>query len=92
MALGVLPGVPLENNQVTLAPGDQLVLYTDGLTEAHNGALEQFGSERLLEHLAMASERRAVAVHDGIQARVSGFVGEAPQFDDLTLMVMGRQE
>lgn len=92
MALGVLAGVPLESKQVTLAPGDGLVLYTDGVTEAHNAALEQFGSERLLAYLAGVDGGRAGSVHEGIQARVAGFVGDAPQFDDLTLMVVSRQE
>lgn len=92
MALGVLPGAPLESCRTTLAPGDRLVLYTDGLTEAHNAALEPFGSERLVEYLAAANGTGADRLHVGIRARVADFVGDAPQFDDLTLMVVARQE
>lgn len=92
MALGVLPGVSLGGERVALAPGDHLVLYTDGLTEAHNAAMEQFGSRRLLEYLASAASGQADKLHEGIRARVVDFVGSAPQFDDLTLMVVSRQE
>jgi phosphoserine phosphatase RsbU/P len=76
---------------VSLAPGDSLVLYSDGLTEAHNSAMEQFGSKRLVEYLARAAGEQAGKLHDGIRARVRDFVGDAPRFDDLTLMVAGRQ-
>jgi len=91
MALGVIEGVPLDNGQVSLAAGDRLVLYSDGLTEAHNSAMEQFGSKRLAEYLAQAAGERVQELHDGIHSRVREFVKDAPRFDDLTLMVVGRQ-
>lgn len=53
--LGVLPNPPLQEVELELAPGDALVLYTDGVTEARNGA-EQFGETRLMEALGGASE------------------------------------
>jgi sigma-B regulation protein RsbU (phosphoserine phosphatase) len=93
MALGVLIDLPLENAQVALAPGGYLVLYTDGVTEAHDGDLNAFGYKRLLQaaRTPLAGGIRAVTVHHQILAAVDAFVAGASQFDDLTLMVVGRK-
>jgi serine phosphatase RsbU (regulator of sigma subunit) len=90
MPLGILPGIELGNGQVDLAPGDRLVLYTDGVTEAHDAALEEFGDERLLAEISLGSSDGVKALHQRIHVAVKTFVGGAPQSDDLTLMVLGR--
>ncbi|MCL7452500.1 MAG: PP2C family protein-serine/threonine phosphatase [Anaerolineae bacterium] len=90
MALGVLAEMPLENGQVCLAPGDCLVCYSDGLVEAHDRDLCQFGSERLLAEIRAAAGRSAQQVQDGILSSVAAFVGDGPQFDDLTIVVVCR--
>lgn len=90
MALGVMPGITLDNGQANFAPGDYLVLYTDGVTEAHNPELDEFGSDRLLAQAASSDGVSAATIHHRIRAAVAEFVGDAPQFDDLTLMIVSR--
>ena len=63
---------------------DALFLYTDGLTEAENAAHEQFGEGRM--EAALHGRKSAQAHLDNIKQQVSGFVGDAPQSDDLTIL------
>ncbi len=91
MALGVLPGVELENQGVRLEPGDLVVLYTDGYTEAHGREYEQFGMERFQAAVAASAAHDALEVHDRVRRALGEFVGDAPQSDDLTLVVLGRE-
>jgi sigma-B regulation protein RsbU (phosphoserine phosphatase) len=76
---------------VRLAPGDYLVLYTDGLTEAHDQAFNEFGKARLLAEIVRWDGASVGTIHHCIRVAVREFVGDAPQFDDLTLVVMGRR-
>jgi serine phosphatase RsbU (regulator of sigma subunit)/predicted ATPase/class 3 adenylate cyclase len=91
LALGVLQAASWEQKTIQLAPGDALVLYTDGVIEAQNARREMFGEERLLD---TAQAKRACSAQD-LQAalldRMRAFVGDAPQFDDITLMVIVRE-
>jgi DNA-binding NarL/FixJ family response regulator/serine phosphatase RsbU (regulator of sigma subunit) len=90
MPLGVYADVTWERRAVPLAPGEVLVLYTDGITEAQNGQEVFFGKERLLEIAKANVGRSAWEMQDVLLAAVHEFVGEAPQFDDITLMVLVR--
>jgi sigma-B regulation protein RsbU (phosphoserine phosphatase) len=90
MPLGIASGVTWEQGVVQLAPGDMLVLYTDGITEAKDGREAFFGEERLLEVVRTNLERPAQDVQDALLAEVHEFVGDAPQFDDIALMVIVR--
>jgi serine phosphatase RsbU (regulator of sigma subunit) len=100
MALGVLPDSPIEGRQITLEPGDFLVLYTDGVTEAFSPDGDIYGEERLgqtietaaLWSLADADSRRVTAndMLESIDASVSEFIAESPLSDDLTLVVVKR--
>jgi len=89
IALGVLEDVVLGEDQVTLEVGDILVCYTDGLTEAINGAEEAFGVERLTEAVAAHREQSAEALVAAINGALLRFT-ERPPFDDLTLVVIKR--
>jgi sigma-B regulation protein RsbU (phosphoserine phosphatase) len=91
MALGVLPGVELENQGVRLEPGDLVVLYTDGYTEAHGREYAQFGMERFQAAVAASAAHDALEVHRRVGQALGEFVGDAPQSDDLTLVVLGRE-
>jgi serine phosphatase RsbU (regulator of sigma subunit) len=91
MALGVMPSIPLEVARTQLEPGDYLVLYTDGVTEAQDHDLNGFGSDRLLAAITSAGRGSADAIHHRVRSAVAAFVGDAPQFDDLTLMVVRRE-
>jgi serine phosphatase RsbU (regulator of sigma subunit) len=76
---------------VSLEPGDTLVLYTDGVSEAQNSNRELFDDERLLDAARSSRDRTAQGVQDAILAAVEQFVGDAAQFDDLTVMVIARE-
>ena len=94
--LGVLEDVAFAEGRLTLAAGDTLVLFTDGITEATNATDELYGDDRLR---ALLDTNRQHARADGIVsatvADVRRFVGNAPQFDDQTMLVVrfrGRDE
>jgi serine phosphatase RsbU (regulator of sigma subunit) len=85
--LGVLPDARYEEGRCQIHPGDTLVLYSDGLTEATNAAGEEYGLERLRELVGASGHADPHAVKDAILASVSGFLGTAAPQDDLTLVV-----
>ena len=88
VALGVLPGIGLEEKEISLGKGDVVILYTDGVTEAINESEEQFNHERII---AIAEENRdlpAVEIVERIKDGVLEFSRGQPQFDDITLMVL----
>jgi sigma-B regulation protein RsbU (phosphoserine phosphatase) len=92
MALGVMEGIDLAEHEITLEPGDLLVLYTDGVTEAFSPDDVIYGTGHLQETLLSADDLSAQAVLEAIERSVLAFVdGEDPS-DDLTLMVLRRQE
>jgi sigma-B regulation protein RsbU (phosphoserine phosphatase) len=90
MALGVTEDVIWEQEVVQLVPGDVLVLYTDGITDAEDGKGTFFGQERLLGSVQANLGRSAQEMQDALMAEVHEFVGDAPQFDDIALMVVVR--
>jgi serine phosphatase RsbU (regulator of sigma subunit) len=90
MALGVVKDVAWERGRVRLAPGDVLILYTDGATEALNAEGEVFGPERLLAVAQASLGQAAHEVQEALLAEIHGFVGDAARSDDLTLMVLAR--
>ena len=92
LALGVAPGFQYGQRTVPVAPGDTLVLYTDGVTEAMNSGNEQFGLERLREIFTGAPPKSVREAIDWIFAAVSDFAGDAPQFDDVTCLAVHRSE
>ena len=76
---------PLET---ALAPGDTLYLYTDGVTEATDTADQLFGEDRLLAALTAQAKAAPQRLLDGVHAEIDAFVGEAPQFDDITMLAV----
>lgn len=74
----------------SLAAGDLLALYTDGIPEAWNAADEDYGDERLRKLLASLRGRPTADVRDAVLADVKAFVGEAPTSDDVTLVLLRR--
>jgi serine phosphatase RsbU (regulator of sigma subunit) len=71
-----------------LAPGDKIIIYTDGVTEAQNAAGEFFGKKRLRQIVTARTGEPCQAVHDAIQEAVTEFTEGAPQSDDITLVVL----
>jgi sigma-B regulation protein RsbU (phosphoserine phosphatase) len=78
-------------DSVQLGPGDLLVLYSDGITEAENAQEDLFAEERLLQVVQANAGASAEAVQNAIITAVRRFVGAAPQSDDMTLMVLARR-
>jgi len=89
-ALGILPGARFDEQRVDLQPGETLVVYTDGVTEAMNEADDFFGEERLRPLLADARGLETARLAARIVEAVDGFVGRARVHDDLSLAVVRR--
>ncbi|MBN1137438.1 MAG: GAF domain-containing protein [Anaerolineae bacterium] len=90
MAMGILSGGEFPEEAISLEPGDILVLYTDGIIEATNSKLEMFGREQLIEVVQEHRDQSAVQLVETISDAIGAFTGDAPQFDDLTLLVAKR--
>lgn len=88
VALGLVPGLEYQQASVTLSPGDSVVLYTDGVTEAMNESEEEFGMDRLEGLFAESKPATAQAVNEVIFDAVMDFAGDAPQSDDITCMTL----
>jgi serine phosphatase RsbU (regulator of sigma subunit) len=91
LGLRVFKDVTWERRTAQIAPGDLLVLYSDGITEAQDDQGEFFDEDRLLEVGRASLGRSAQEVQEAILAEVDRFVGDAPQVDDITLMVLARR-
>lgn len=89
--LGVLPHAEYEEAHVALSRGDRLVLFTDGLTEARNGAGEEFGDMRLVDAARVHRACSAPALQARLTAAVAAFTGGETQ-DDATLIVLAVDE
>ncbi len=84
--LGVLPSPPLQEVELDLGPGDSLVLYTDGVTEARNGS-DQFGETRLMAALEGATDARSARqVTERVVAAVDAFRDPAAGTDDIAVV------
>lgn len=91
MPLGLIdPGMPYESSDFTLAPGDCLVLYSDGVTDAQNVDDEEFGEDRLRQVVRQAADQPASVIVSRVFEAIDDFAGAAPQFDDITLLVVRR--
>jgi serine phosphatase RsbU (regulator of sigma subunit) len=103
MALGVLEEAVWEQQAAQISPGETLVLYTDGITDAQNRQGEFFGEERLLNVVranagtptnqsSLAEQGpQAQVIEQAIKTEIHGYVGDAPQYDDITLIVVVRE-
>jgi sigma-B regulation protein RsbU (phosphoserine phosphatase) len=88
VALGVLPDAHYDDRPVVLYPGDVLVMYTDGVSEAESPTGEQFGRTRLERVVERLSSRSAQEIVDGVVESVLEWTAARGQNDDLTLMVV----
>ncbi len=86
--LAGMEGVRYRSNRLVLAPGDELYLYTDGVTEASNSNNELYGEDRLLDFLNSLHALSGEEVCRAVKADIDAFVGDAPQFDDITMLYL----
>ena len=86
--LAGMDGVRYKTQEVQLAPGDAIYLYTDGVTEATNAQSELYGEDRLLAAINSQEFGSMQELCTYVKADVDAFVGEAPQFDDITMVAL----
>jgi sigma-B regulation protein RsbU (phosphoserine phosphatase) len=89
--LGILDETDYQETQLKLEPGDRVVFYTDGIVEAMNEKEEIFGFDRLLDVLQSTGPMSADELLREILNKVKLFAANAPQHDDLTLIVIGSE-
>ena len=87
-AVGTMSGIPFKSYELTLEKGDALFVYTDGVPEATNSDNELFGTDRMVEALNSAKDAKPRDLLRTLRASVDAFVGDAPQFDDLTMLTL----
>jgi sigma-B regulation protein RsbU (phosphoserine phosphatase) len=88
--LGAFEDIELEERRVDISPGDVMVFYTDGVTEAIDPQEHEFGLERLRPVIAAKARGSAREILTSIVKAVDTFAQDAPPFDDLTLVVVKR--
>ena len=90
--MGVFDTINYQEETLQLEPGDTLVMFTDGVTEATNAAYEEFGTERLDDILRKETGASSQQVVEALKAGIMNFVGDAEQSDDITMLVVKRGE
>ena len=85
--LAGMDGVRYRMGELTLYPGDRIFLYTDGVTEATNKDNQLYGEDRLISFMNRNSTVEATALLPALKGDIDSFVGEAPQFDDITMLM-----
>lgn len=86
--LGWFENIPLQTHEYQLDRGDIMVFYTDGLTEAENTQRQAYGEDRLADTILQSANGTAETIKDRILESVQAFVGDTPQMDDITLVVV----
>jgi sigma-B regulation protein RsbU (phosphoserine phosphatase) len=88
LMLAGMDGMPYTTHEITLAKGDRLFVYTDGVTEATNSSNELYGENRLITVMKYAIDKSSRDVIDIVRTDIDEFVSGAPQFDDITMLEM----
>jgi len=84
--IGGMEGIKYKEYEIKMGPGEELFLYTDGVPEATNARNELYGTERMMAVLNSSQGMEPEKVLKMVKADVDRFVGDAPQFDDLTML------
>ena len=85
--LAGMEGVRYRVGELTLSPGDRLFLYTDGVPEATNAENKLYGEDRLLNFMNQNASIDAITLLPALKSNIDEFVGDAPQFDDITMLM-----
>jgi serine phosphatase RsbU (regulator of sigma subunit) len=89
--LGMFEGMEWKRVEVQIDPGDVLMLYSDGVPEAQSSAPEEFGDDRFIKVGQANMGRPAAEIQEAVLTSLYDFVAGAPQFDDITLLVLTRE-
>jgi serine phosphatase RsbU (regulator of sigma subunit) len=90
LPLGIMPNSPYREGRTQLQPGDVLVIYSDGVSEALNPQGEEFGAARLQSVVSLNIERSAAGIRDRIESALTKFSQGTPAADDITLVIVKR--
>jgi serine phosphatase RsbU (regulator of sigma subunit) len=88
LPFGIMPEAPYQSATVTLAPGDWLIIFTDGLVEAENARQDEYGEARLLAAIEAGRAGDPNEMLQRLMAELDLFVGQTPQHDDVTCMLL----
>jgi phosphoserine phosphatase RsbU/P len=91
MPLGIDEENDWNSDEIIISPGEMLLLYTDGMTDAQNNAGEFIDRKLILNTIQQNIGKTVQEVQQGILDKVHRFVGDAPRFDDITLVILGRE-
>jgi len=86
LIVGIIDGAEYETGRTNLQPGDSILLYTDGVTEANDSQQNEFGEERVREWLRLNSAATMEHLVTGLIAEVKNFAANTPQSDDITAL------
>ena len=86
MPLGTIPGLKYREEEIIFNSGDTLFVYTDGVAEATDASNELYGTDRMIDALNSKEFANCDEIIKTVRADVDGFVKEAPQFDDITML------
>ena len=90
--VGGMKGVRYQDYELQIHPGDKLFVYTDGVPEATAADGEMFGTDRMIAALNTCADGSPEAILSGVRSAVDAFVGDAEQFDDLTMLCLAYHE
>ena len=90
--LAGMDGIKYRENEITLKKGDRIFLYTDGVTEATDINETLYGENRLLAYMDNNKTLNAQALLSGLKEDIDRFAGDAPQFDDITMLIFDYKE
>jgi len=88
LPFGIMPDVKFDSATITLAPGDWLIIFTDGVVEAENAQQSEYGEARLLAAIDAGKSVEPSEMLHRIMAEVDRFVGTTPQHDDVTCLLL----
>ncbi len=91
LVLGMKEDVSYQKEEISINPGDRLLIYSDGIPEAMNEQMEEFGDEKLLEIVQRYRDYSADALIENIIAALNLHFGSVPQNDDMTMVLLLRK-
>lgn len=91
MALGILPGIAIQENRVSISYGDSVILYTDGITEAFSADGEMFGESRLYDAIRECMKTNARDIANYILETLNRFIEDTSPSDDITMITLCRE-
>ena len=89
--IGAIEGIEYTDEKTHLEPGDTLVMYTDGVSEAMNTEFQEYGDDRMTTLLEQQKGMSCDAIIENLLSDIRQFVGSAPQSDDITILVLKRK-